>query len=158
MKYVVWLVIFLIVGGGTFWILNRPKVEKLGQPEISGWIAWWKEAPGYDVAESESGRIKTVSPVWWLVNEDLKLENAGEASREAVVARMRQAGIQIYPTIGSELTGSRLSPLFNSQEKTNQLIADLMAAIDKLPIDGIDVDLEGINKDDRGAYVSLLKC
>ena len=173
MKFRLWLVtgigIFIILCLGLL-IAGRNKgglinplelvgitVKVEGPPEISGWVAWWKEEQAYDLIASYSGQIGSVSPVWWLVDEEMKLKPVGKANRTQVVSQMKLLGVKIYPTLGSELTGEKLSPLFNDDRIADQLLSQLVEEIGGLEIDGLDIDLEGIVKDDRDKFVIFLE-
>jgi spore germination protein len=159
----------LVAGAALLWMLGKTETGKVitnelsgrpeqpGKPEISGWIAWGMEEPGYALVASRAGEIRTVSPVWWLVDENSKLQDVGGANRGEVIVLMKKAGVKIYPTIRSELTGEQLSPVLNSDEKMDLLIKDLLAETDKLQIDGIDVDLGGIDWADKERFVYFLE-
>jgi spore germination protein YaaH len=135
-------------------VISKPK---LGQPEVSGWIAWWKEEQAYGLAASQSAKIKSVSPVWWRVNDELEIEKVGKADFGQTAAKMKSLGIRIYPSLGSELTGDKLSPLFSDEQKSDQLIASLITQISGVEVDGLDIDLEGIAESDRESFVVFLE-
>jgi spore germination protein YaaH len=125
-------------------------------PEIYGWVAWWKEDQAYDLLASQSGKVRSVSPVWWLVDSNFRLERAGKVERKKTLSNLRLLGIRIYPTIGSELSGTKLSPLFNNDRILSKFLEDLMAEIKDMDIDGLDIDLEGIDKADRESFIRFL--
>jgi len=125
-------------------------------PEISGWIAWWKEQQGYSLIQKFPGKIKTVSPVWFMIDKNLKLSDVGTIDRKQTVEKLKASNIEILPSLGSELTSEELSPLLNDQNKINSLIEDLNERLDLLNVDGIDIDLEGIKKEDRDTFSLFL--
>lgn len=128
----------------------------LPPPEISGWIAWWAEQSGYDLAAKFPGRVKEVSPVWFMVDDNLNLSNVGKINRDQVIQELKATNVKILPSVGSELTGEKLSPLFRNQKKRDILVEALAGRIEKLGVDGVDVDLEGIIEDDRDAFTLFL--
>jgi hypothetical protein len=139
--------------------LQKNTSEQTGvytDPEISGWVAWWKEAEAYELVASNSAKIRTISPVWWQVSSDMLLEKIGKSDRAAVTAEMRAVGVKIYPTLGSELTGKKLSPLFDPGDRADQIIAAVTAEAAELKVDGLDVDLEGIEAEDRERFTDFL--
>lgn len=172
MKFVRLLILGVILLGvvvGGYWAAGRVGVELInplelmgrtvkieGPPEIYGWVAWWKEQQAYDLVASRAGQIKSVSPVWWRINEEMESENTGKMNRKEIIAQMKQLGVLVIPSLGSEMTGEKLSPLFNDKEVTQKVIAELITGMGSLEIDGLDVDLEGIAKSDRESFVQFL--
>lgn len=125
-------------------------------PEISGWIAWWEEDKAYQLPKKYPGEIKSVSPVWFMVDKNLKLSDVGKVDRKSAIYDLKQAGVLILPSLGSELSGEKISPLFNDDGAANKFIEDLTASLVELGVDGLDVDLEGILASDREKFVVFI--
>ncbi len=126
-------------------------------PEISAWVAWWEEKPAYDLAEKYPDKISSLSPVWFMVDENLELSNISEIDRPEVIKKLKDLDIEIIPTLGSEISGKDLTPLFSDQTKRKKLVEDLVSEIVALNVDGIDIDLEGIEKEGRGNFSLFLE-
>lgn len=126
------------------------------RPEISGWIAWWAEQQGYDLIEKYPGKINSVSPVWYMVDENLNLYDVGNADREQVVQNMKKKGVKIYPTLGSEVNGKGLGSLLRNSKKVDTLITQLVDKLVILNVAGLDVDLEAIEKKDKQSFTLFL--
>jgi spore germination protein len=162
------VIILIIIGIGVWVNIGRREalinpLDLMGRtvkiqdpPEVSGWVAWWKEQEAYDLIASRSGGIKSVSPVWWLVNENLELEKTRKTDRQKVIVQMKSLGLKIFPTLGSELTGKKLSPLFSDAKISDRLISSLLVETLEMEIDGLDIDLEGIDESDREEFVQFL--
>lgn len=133
----------------------NPK-PSLPTPQISGWIPWWKEKPGYDLVKKYPTKIKNVSPVWFMVDKDLKLTEVGEIDKITTVAELKTLNIRILPSLGSEISKDELSILLNDKNKSTELVKDLAEKTVALGVDGVDIDLEGIKKEDKEKFNSFL--
>jgi hypothetical protein len=54
---------------------------EIGSPEISGWIAWWKETDGYDVVEKNKENLAGVSPGWLKLDRKGNLVETGKVNK-----------------------------------------------------------------------------
>ncbi len=139
-------------------ILTSPNPAKkiIENAQYSGWIAWWAEEKAYDFIRNNPNKIHTVSPVWFMINDDLKLENIGKADRENVISELKRNNIRVIPSLGSELNDNELSLFLRSDSKVNLTIERLATEISAMGADGIDVDLEGIKKEDKNYFTLFL--
>lgn len=135
---------------------NNKSSESLPPPEISGWIAWWKEDQAYGMLQRYPGKITSVSPVWFMVGRNITLEESGKVDRGRTIADLSKLNVIVFPTLGSELTGKEISPLFNNGAKTNNFIENLVKKLTFLGVSGIDIDLEGIESEDRNVFLKFL--
>ncbi|MCL5432693.1 MAG: glycosyl hydrolase family 18 protein, partial [Patescibacteria group bacterium] len=128
----------------------------LPTPQISGWIPWWEEKRGYDLVKKYSAKINTVSPVWFMVDKNLKLIEVGRVDKKLAVTELKALNIKICPTLGSELSREEMSVFLNNKKATNELVKDLADEIVPLGVDGVDIDLEGMKKEDSDKFSSFL--
>lgn len=136
---------------------NKLSVEMADDPpEISGWIAWWKEEEAYDLIQRRSSKIASISPVWFFINEDLDLVDVGKVDRRKVADDMKNFGILLVPCLGSALDSEGLSLFLNNQSKVDSLIDNLVFQLSALGAYGVDIDLEGIKKEDRDLFSQFL--
>jgi len=124
--------------------------------EISGWIAWWKEAEAYDLIQKYSAQITNVSPVWFYVNKDLDLINVGDVDRLEVTRDMKNFEIDLVPSLGSELDSEQLSLFLNDADRINVVVENLISQLVSLNVQGVDIDLEKIKKEDKDAFSQFL--
>lgn len=134
---------------------NRTKVQ-LPPPKLSGWIAWWKEQQGYETEQKFPEKIRSVSPVWFMIDKNLNLANIGSINRKKAIEDLKAKNIEILPSLGSELTGEDLSLLLNNDRRIDGLISTLIGRLNILNVDGLDIDLEGIKREDKDAFSSFL--
>jgi len=131
--------------------------KTLLSPQISGWAAWWEEPKAYELAAKYPNKFLTLSPVWFMVDENLELKEVGIKEKKEVVLKLHNLGIKVLPSLGSELTGGEMSPLFSDQDKKETLIKKLTDYIINLGADGLDVDLESIKESDKDSFTNFLR-
>src|SRR3989344_389827 len=138
-------------------ITEKPEIIYKSPPEISGWIAWWKEKEAYDLVVKVGVKsIRSISPVWYMVSTNLELLEVGQNDKKEVVNKYKDKGIIVLPTLGSELSGKKLTPFFTDNKKTKTLSEKLTTDIIELGADGLDIDLEGIELENKELYESFL--
>lgn len=152
---ILFLILVVIVFGVFF---TRPKsiLAPLPTPEFSGWVAWWEERAAYDVIQKFPGSIQSVSPVWFMVHNDGTLSEIGKIDRKIIIKELKQSNVRILPTLGSEVGAELLSVFLNNKDKTDTFIVALVDAIKTLEVDGVDIDLEGIKKEDKDTFSLFL--
>lgn len=129
---------------------------KLQEPEFYGWIAWWNEKDAYALVSENAQSIRVISPVWFSLNDNFSLSELGNVNKELEIANLKSKNVKIYPTLASDLTGIKLSPFLNDEEKMDKFINLLSDRLVNLNADGVDIDLEVILKDDKQGYTSFL--
>lgn len=152
-RYPWWESIFL-KGNGVEANLSQ---KKLPPPSVSGWIAWWKEDPAYEMLTKYPGEIESVSPVWFMVGSKLELTGIGKYDKNLAVEKLRNLNIKILPSLGSELSSDQISVFLNDEAISEALIGKLTAELVGLGVTGLDVDLENIKKEDKEAFNSFLE-
>ena len=129
----------------------------LPTPKISGWIAWWAEKAAYDLLQRNPGKIQTVSPVWFMLDKNLNFSEVGTVNKKDSVTMLKNSNVRILPTFGSELTEDKLSPFLNNSSKVDKLTDTLAQKAKELGVNGLDIDIEGIRKEDKNAFISFLQ-
>jgi|WetSurMetagenome_2_1015567.scaffolds.fasta_scaffold00385_4 spore germination protein len=153
--FVLAIVFVFINSVGKKVVVNKIS-QPLPQPEISGWVAWWKEEQAYDLIEKYQGKIKNVSPVWFIIGDDYKLANVGKIDRRRVIADLKKEKIKVLPTLGTELTAEKLSRFLNNERLIDNFIFQLTNEIISLNTNGIDIDIENIKRQDRDKFTLFL--
>src|SRR3989338_7535659 len=121
--YIALLVIFLVLLTVLIFLIRKGKVPNYQfKNEISSRIAWWKEKEAYDLVVKVGVKsIRSISPVWYMVSTNLELLEVGQNDKKEVVNKYKDKGIIVLPTLGSELSGKKLTPFFTDNKKTKTL-------------------------------------
>ncbi len=137
-----------------FVVTHTPKPLK---PEISGWMAWWKEPQAYELLGRRAKNFRTISPYWYEVNESFTLEDVSETPNKAeVVKNLTAQGIEVLPLINTGLSLDELSPLFVGKHG-DTVIDSIVKVITEIGAPGADIDIEEIAAGDRKAFTAFLK-
>lgn len=148
-----------ILKKGTNYASNIKKTSinaRTAKPQISAWAAWWKEEDAYKALENNPGKISTLSPVWFMVNADFKLEEVGLTNKGENVEKLKSWKIKVAPSIGSSLSSEKLGGLFKNIKRQEVLISEIASVAAELEVDGIDIDLENIRQQDRDKFTRFL--
>ena len=169
MKFLISLIILMGLITTSFLILKNiniivdKEIEKKTNyqelnitPEVSGWIAWWKEEEAYNMIQKYPSKFKSISPVWFFINSNLDLVDKGRVDKVRVINDMKNYGISVLPSLGSELNAEEFGQFLNSQQKIDSLIDNFVNQLTSLGADGADIDLEGIKKEDKDAFSQFL--
>ncbi len=127
-------------------------------PEISGWVAWWKEDEGMDLINRHNSQISSISPFCFIVNDSLEVENkCKKLLNKDVVLQYKDAGIKVIPTLGSDIRYEQWTPLLTNDTGIKQLAEYLSTQIADIGADGIDLDIEGIEESDRDRFTRMVE-
>src|SRR4030043_2492819 len=91
-----------------------------------------------------------------LINSNLDLVDKGRVDKVRVINDMKNYGISVLPSLGSELNAEEFGQFLNSQQKIDSLIDNFVNQLTSLGADGADIDLEGIKKEDKDAFSQFL--
>jgi spore germination protein YaaH len=137
----------------VFGIGKQPVAETpLGLFEISGWVAWWEEQKAYDLIQNNHGKIREVSPVWFMVGDNFSLAQVGTLDKKKITADLKSQGLKVLPTLGSELSSGDINSFIEDKVKTKDLVAELVSCLLVLDADGVDIDLESIRETNRDNF------
>lgn len=124
--------------------------------EISGWIAWWKEPQAYSLINKYPDSFTTISPVWFLLDNEFELHEVGKLDKPTLVAQLHNYGLKVIPSLGSEIKSDQLSLFLNDATKTQVFLDSLISRAAILGVDGIDIDLEDIKLPDKAVFTSFI--
>lgn len=158
------LLIIILISMFYYILKNEVKQETAldnneikGKPVLTGWVAWWKEDPGYKMISAQKGSISEVSPFWFRLNNDLEYDQKGNLSkRTEIIDNLKKDKIKIYPTLSALFGDKNIHLLLNNSEKQKVLIDRLVTDLKSLKVDGLDLDFEGINKSDKSRFVTFV--
>ncbi|MBB6214351.1 spore germination protein YaaH [Anaerosolibacter carboniphilus] len=105
------------------------------------------------LVEKTKNTLQEVSPSYFDITEEgnLKLTGAVDSS---FIKEMHKKGVKVVPFLSNHWDREVGRLALENQEK---LIEDLVEAIQKYDLDGINVDIENVTEEDRDDYTSLVK-
>lgn len=128
---------------GAFLLLVLAPLSAVGAQEAEPSFcvsAWYRESeqPGaYDSLTAHAEVIDIVHPMWYGPRDDGAVAPVAGAENPAKLAAWRAAGLQVIPTIFSTL-----SIAIDTPEVRAVHIAAIVALVERMDYDGIDIDYE----------------
>lgn len=134
-------------GGGTD--------DKASNWCVSVWYPSSEEPTGYQSIIDNADVIDEVNPFWYGPSLDGTLFMFDGAEDEEKLADWREAGIKIVPTIAT----TAASAMIEDSEIRAFHIGEIVALIERMDYDGIDIDYEGFalhTRDDFSIFIEEL--
>lgn len=160
---ILFLIALIFLLCAVFFIYNQNNLDKQTKilspspsQKISGWIAWWKEEEAVETIRKYPNNIASVSPVWFMLSEDLALDEIGSINKNKAATEFKKLGVKVMPTLGTEINSDGQSKFLNDPLKTQTLIENLVGKLEVLEADGVDIDLEGIKGKDKEKFTEFL--
>jgi len=126
-------------------------------PQISGWIAWWREEEGLDVVNKYKKKIYSISPGWFNLNNDGILEEIGGKNKTLTASNTKSLAIKLYPMLITDLSDKRLSNFIKKDNWLNDFADQLIIKLKKYEADGLDLDFENIGENYSSEFSLLIK-
>jgi spore germination protein len=120
------------------------------QPEISGWIAWWKESESLEVVEKHGKSLSCVSPGWLKLDKQGKLVETGTMDKKMAIKKIKDSKIRLFPMLATDFSDKELSDFMKDKKALDNFVISLMGKLKEYQADGLDLDFENIG----AAYIS----
>lgn len=99
--------------------------------------------------------LNVVSPTWFYLND-----NAGnflDLGSSGYVSTAHNLGLEVWALIEDITYDVNLTELLSSSENRQTLIDNLMNAVDRYGLDGINIDFEGVNNESAQHFLQFLR-
>lgn len=103
--------------------------------------------------DATNGVINEVSPSYFDLTDNGNLKITGAISQDFINA-MHERGIDVVPFLSNHWARTQGRNALNNREK---LVNQIIEAIEKYNLDGVNVDLENLTQDDRDNYTEFVK-
>jgi len=124
---------------------------------VSAWLPSWEEEEAFQSFKDNADTINTISPFWYHLNDDGTLAAPEDGENQEIIDFARTNNIIIIPTISNSFNGDRVSGIINDPEIKKQSIQNIVDLVRKHNYDGIDIDYEGLNSEDKEAFTAFIK-
>jgi spore germination protein len=163
------LSLFTILGIGLMYLQNQTTITNAEQgtttKKIIGYIAPWDKTRAMQSVQNNYDVISEVSPVAYTLTPqgDVILDPAGGADLvdDATIADLRAKNIKIIPAIHNVVNGqwnggNIVSTLIKDSTTRTTHINNIVELVVSKNYDGIDIDYENLNANDRANYTAFL--
>lgn len=117
--------------------------------EVSAYLVWWDQERGFETLQDNADVIDTVHPFWYQMKADGTVEPFSGAADEEIVNFCKRNNIKILPVISNEHDPLPVSLMLEDSEVTQAHINNIVALVQENNYDGIEIDYESLNEDDR---------
>ena len=122
-----------------------------GRRVATGWIPWWRLADGVASVLAHPDLFAEVSPFWYRATRastvvDQESGQPPESELIAAVDSLHAAGVRVLPTVNDVgLNSSSMARLLGDGKRRGDLVRSLVAMVDRIGADGVDIDFEAMN-------------
>ncbi|MDD4382280.1 MAG: glycosyl hydrolase family 18 protein, partial [Candidatus Dojkabacteria bacterium] len=136
-------------------ILRKKTVYKL-EKSVAVYIPWWDQDDAFTSLKENSEYIRIIHPFWYEVKNDGSISKFTGAEDEDIIKFCKDNDILIIPAISNEQDPDTLNKIFISQELTSTHIKNISDLIESNDYDGIDIDYESMNAQDRDNFSNFI--
>ncbi|MCA9382422.1 hypothetical protein KC660_03385, partial [Candidatus Dojkabacteria bacterium] len=137
-------------------VLEKENEKVEYELEQGGWIPNWAQSSGMESYSNNPERFNSISPVWYVLNANQKLEAKSGAKDSTVLSKLKSNGTKVIPTISS-FDSDILSKLINNPNLVNGFTDEVLSEVKIYSYDGIDIDFESIKSNDKGKFTEFIK-
>lgn len=104
---------------------------------------------------SSASGLNVISPTWFYLND-----NAGnflDLGSSDYVSTAHKSGLEVWALIEDITYDVNLTELLSSSENRQKLIENLMDAVTRYGLDGINIDFEGVNNESAQHFLQFLR-
>ncbi|MFI5806199.1 glycosyl hydrolase family 18 protein [Streptomyces sp. NPDC051561] len=147
----------LIAAPGTS-LIAAPTAAHAGRDSVkpartvSAWLPHWDQDTGYRDALAHASQLHTVSPFWYELKADDRVDRHDGAERKDIVDGLHRAGLKVVPTVNEALPAGRLAALVTSPARRATHLRTLLAVAARGDYDGLELDYESIAPTGEATY------
>ncbi|WP_209121763.1 cell wall-binding repeat-containing protein [Alkalihalobacillus sp. BA299] len=145
--------ISVVVGTGLFMTLPVERTEVMAADFTMSYLYFGTTTQQVQFVDRTKGTVQVVSPSYFNLNNDgtLKLP---QPFPEQFVKEMKQRGVKVVPFLSNHWNRDQGRAALQNREL---LVSQIVDTINYYDLDGINVDIEGLNEDDKEAFTDLVK-
>lgn len=142
--------------------IDSPSKITNSQKELIGFYAeWWgTDTSSFNSLSKNTDVIKTIAPFWTTLEEDATVTDRGGNDHDSVIKFAHQNNISVLLMVNNAKQTKDVSPIhkiLSSPSLRTDAINHLEAYIKKYNLDGINVDFEMVDAQDRDNLSSFMK-
>ncbi|WP_238933640.1 S-layer homology domain-containing protein [Brevibacillus choshinensis] len=106
------------------------------------------------IAQVQKSGINTLSPRWYFLQKNGSISDYTDAS---LVHWAQKNGKEVWALFGNQFDPTTTHAVLSDKSKRTAVVQKLVSFVDKYQLDGINVDFEGFNPDDRDNFTAFIK-
>jgi spore germination protein YaaH len=130
---------------------------------VTGWIPHWDFADGVAQVIDNADVVAEVSPFWYRATRGSQVRpqvnnTRPESTLISAVDRLQAAGVAVLPSVTDDgVDASEMAGLLSDANRRSALIDEIVAMVDRIGADGVDIDFEDMNFGTVGADRTTVK-
>lgn len=142
--------------------IDSPSKITSSQKELVGFYAeWWgTDTSSFNSLSKNTDVIKTIAPFWTTLEEDATVTDRGGNDHDSVIKFAHQNNVSVLLLVNNAKKTGDISPIhkiLSSPSLRTKAIDNLEAYIKKYNLDGINVDFEMVDAQDRDNLSSFMQ-
>lgn len=121
----------------------------------SAWLPYWDYENSLQEVKDNFDLFDSISPFIYVLagNGDIQIK----ISDEELFETMNLSGLQVIPTISNEFDAQRVSRIINNDDLLKKHVAELSDIVNVNKYDGIEIDYEYLDAEDKDAFSNFIK-
>jgi spore germination protein len=125
---------------------------------VTGWLPYWLPSTATDSVTSHASVFDDASPFVFDVQSASSIDlQISAAEWQSMRSRLRQAGVDIIPTMATQLTADEFAAILSSRSRRAAHVDTLVSLANRYHVDGLDLDYESINFGSESAKQTVRK-
>lgn len=137
--------------------MSPPVIKESSSVSVCGWLPWWNYQRAEEEFLANKGLFSSISPFVFLLTEEGQVKTMVDSLAEKIKAYKKDAQLKVIPSIYNDLDGQRVSRILNSEKLRQQHIETLVGLIKTTGADGIEIDYEYLQREDKDAFTLFIK-
>lgn len=122
----------------------------------SGWIPPWTFNEGLATVKNANSDLSIVSPVWYEISDDGSLKSRKTGNTDELMKYAKTNNIKVIPMIG-EFDFQQFHERVGNPDGYDRHLNSILSEVDKYGYDGIDLDYESIQTEEKDEYRKLIR-
>ncbi len=123
---------------------------------VSIWVPSQSKAER-DTLIANDDVIDEVNLFWYELQPTGEIRPYAHAEDERTLQQLAKAKLRIVPSIMNGFNRERVADVIHDPEKRSEHVEDIVALVERMDYDGIDIDYEGLFAEDRDAYSAFIE-
>lgn len=135
-----------------------PAQARAAEPtgRVTAWLPYWDQARALQSFSANADLYRAASPFWYELASNGSISRYPGAEDAPVLSTIRGKGVPVIPTITNNFDPARVSALLATEATRAAHVQQLVALVQALGYDGIDIDYESLNAADRDRFSAFI--
>ncbi len=148
-----WLLVAIVVSGGTAVLPAERPARAAGTVRWGYYVTY--AADSLTSLRANVDNLTHVSPYYYTLRGDGTIDARNEQA--STTSFLRSRNVEIVPMIKNEATYNAFHDTIDTPQEQDQIVARLVALVRDKGYDGIHIDFEGVNAEDRPLLTDFMR-